>query len=149
MVRTIFRPVPVDGNPLAQDTLADRRNADRLTEEMHHLFGPRQRAQIAAEDNALEAAVDQCVEIADSLVGQSPTTIGIEKPSGQASERWREPPPQPARYTTFSGALPRREHLVFGQLVLFSTENGDAGCSPLQPLALTIRLSGSEVPLSK
>ena len=95
MVRTIFRPVPVDGNPLAQDTLADRLNADHLTEEMRHLFRARQRAQITAEDNALEAAVDQCVEIADSLVGQSPTTIGIEKPSGQASERWREPPPRP------------------------------------------------------
>src|SRR4029077_11880481 len=113
-------PAPVDGNPLAQDTLADPLNADHLTEEMRHLFGARQRAQITAEDNALEAAVDQCVEIADSLASQSPTTIGIEKPRRQASERWREPPPQPARYTTFSGALPRREHLIFSQLILFS-----------------------------
>jgi hypothetical protein len=47
-----FDPGLVIGGALAQDLLTDRRNANDLTEEAHHLLGPRQplRPQSPAAD---------------------------------------------------------------------------------------------------
>jgi len=47
-------PVLLVGGAPAQHLLVDRRDADHLAEEMHHLFGPRQAAEITMNDNAVE-----------------------------------------------------------------------------------------------
>jgi hypothetical protein len=54
-----FHPGLVVGGALAQDLLADRRNADHVTEEVHHLLGPRQAAEVTVNDNAVKAVVDE------------------------------------------------------------------------------------------
>jgi hypothetical protein len=50
-----FHPGRVAGGALAQDLLADRRNADHVAEEMHHLLGSRQAAEVTVNDNAVKA----------------------------------------------------------------------------------------------
>ncbi len=52
-----FHPVPVFVGALAEHFLAHHRNAQHLTEEINHLFGPGQSAQIAVDDDAVEAVV--------------------------------------------------------------------------------------------
>jgi hypothetical protein len=51
--------VLVVGGALAQDLLADHRNADDLVEEVYHPLGARQSAQVAVYDDAVEAVVDE------------------------------------------------------------------------------------------
>jgi len=50
-----FDPGLVVGGALAQDLLADRRNTDHVAEEVHHLRGPRQAAEVTVNDNAVKA----------------------------------------------------------------------------------------------
>src|SRR6201998_4279110 len=49
-----FPPRLVVVGPLAQDLLADHRNADHLTEEVHDLLRTRETAEVAVNDNAVE-----------------------------------------------------------------------------------------------
>jgi hypothetical protein len=51
----VGHPVLVVGGALAQDFLAHHRNAEHVTEEVHHLLGPRQGAEVTVIDNAVEA----------------------------------------------------------------------------------------------
>ena len=62
-----FHPGLVVGRALAQDLFVDHRNADHVTEEVHHLLGPRQPAEVAVNDNAVEAVVDEGQQIAEQL----------------------------------------------------------------------------------
>ena len=62
-----FHPVLVVRCALAEDLLTDDRYADHLTEEVHHLFGPRQPAEVTVNDNAVEAVVDEGQQIAEQL----------------------------------------------------------------------------------
>src|SRR5947209_3085679 len=62
-----LHPDLVVGGTLAQDLLVDRRNADDLTEKMHHLLGPRQPAEVAVNDNAVEAMVDERKQVSEQL----------------------------------------------------------------------------------
>src|SRR5882762_3407076 len=62
-----FHPVLVVGGALAQDLLADDRYADHLTEKMHDLLGPREPAEVAVNDNAVEAVVDEGQQIAEPV----------------------------------------------------------------------------------
>jgi hypothetical protein len=52
-----FHPGLVVGGPLAQDLLADHWNTDHLTEEVHNLLRARETAEVAVNDNAVEAMV--------------------------------------------------------------------------------------------
>ena len=52
-------PVLVVGRSLAQDLFAEHRNANDLSEKVHHLFGPSQPAEVAVNDNAVEAMVNE------------------------------------------------------------------------------------------
>ena len=45
-------PVLVVGGARAQYLLGHRRHADDPAEEVHHLFGPRQAAEVTVNDNA-------------------------------------------------------------------------------------------------
>ena len=47
--------------------LADRGNADDVAEEVHHLLGPRQAAQVTVNDNAVEAVVEERQHVAEQL----------------------------------------------------------------------------------
>src|SRR5260370_3387736 len=60
-------PVVVIGGAPAQHLLAHRRDADDLAEEVHHLLGPRQAAEITMNDNAVEAAIDKDQQIAEQF----------------------------------------------------------------------------------
>ena len=60
-------PLLVDGGPLAQNLFADDRNADNAAEEVHDLLGPRKAAQVAVDDNAIEAVINEDEKIAEQL----------------------------------------------------------------------------------
>src|SRR5262249_24962568 len=78
-----FHPGLVIGGTLAQDLLADRRDANNLTEEVHHLLGPRQPAEVTVNDNAVEAVIDEREQVAKQQgKWQSPRgPLGVVKPS--------------------------------------------------------------------
>jgi len=52
-----FHPVVVVTGTLSEHLLAQDWNADHLAKEMNHLLGPRQAAQIAVDDDSVEAVV--------------------------------------------------------------------------------------------
>jgi hypothetical protein len=60
-------PGLVVGGPLAQDLLAHHWDTEDLAEEVDDLFRPRQSAQIAMNDNAIEAVIDEDEKIAEQL----------------------------------------------------------------------------------
>jgi hypothetical protein len=62
-----FHPVLVVGGPLVQDLPADHGNADDLMEEVHHPLGPRQPAEVAVYDDAVEAVVGEGQQAAEQL----------------------------------------------------------------------------------
>src|SRR6202007_1595667 len=64
-----FHPGLVVGGALAEDLSADGRNTDHVAvaEEVHHLLGPRQAAQVTVNDNAVEAVVDESQHLAEQL----------------------------------------------------------------------------------
>ena len=67
IARVGFHPILVIGRPLAQRLLADLRHPDDLTEEVDDQLGPRQRRQIAANDNPVEAVIDEDQEVTEQL----------------------------------------------------------------------------------
>src|SRR6516165_7870805 len=62
-----FHPGLVVGGALAEDLLADRSDTDHVAEEVHHLLGSRQAAQVTVYDDAIEAVVDEGQQIAEQL----------------------------------------------------------------------------------
>jgi hypothetical protein len=67
IVREGLDPVLVVAGAPAQYLFVDRRDADHLAKEMHHLFGPRQAAEITVNDNAVETVIDKHQKIAEQL----------------------------------------------------------------------------------
>src|ERR1700738_1321091 len=62
-----FHPVLVVGGAVAQDLPADDRYADHVTGKVPDLPGPREPAEVAVNDNAVEAVVDEGQQIAEQL----------------------------------------------------------------------------------
>ncbi len=132
-----FDPVLVIGGAGAQHLLGHRRNADDLTEEVHHLLGPRQAAQITVNDNAVEAVVDKNQEIAEQL-GEQLHGKPRDAPKAAAEERGRRGQGQrivegasfrladEIRYIIRRAADHDGRVVTIGQLRLFSSETGDA-----------------------
>src|SRR6201984_3700492 len=93
-----FHPGLVVVGPLAQNLLADHRNADHLTEEVHDLLRTRETAEVAVNDNAVEAVVDEGEQVAEQLSEQfhgNPRTArsgskNYQARSGQADRRGQE-----------------------------------------------------------
>src|SRR5262245_56917894 len=52
---------------LAQHLLADQRSSQDLPKEMDHLFGPGQAAEVAVDDDAVEAVVDENQQAGEQL----------------------------------------------------------------------------------
>ena len=57
-------PGLVVGGPLAQDLLAHHRDTEDLAEEVDDLLWPRQSVQVAVNDNAIEAMINEDEKIA-------------------------------------------------------------------------------------
>jgi hypothetical protein len=57
----IFRYADPEGRPLlhALEDVVDAWNADHLTKEVHDLLRTRETAEVAVNDNAVEAVVDE------------------------------------------------------------------------------------------
>src|SRR6516164_1150861 len=92
-----FHPGLVVGGALAEDLLVDRGDADDVAEEVHHLLGSRQAAQVTVYDDAIEAVVDEGQQIAEQLGEQfhgSPpkTHQGSETKRARArpADYWRQ-----------------------------------------------------------
>ena len=62
-----FHPGLVVGSALAEDLFIDRGDADDVAEKVHHLLGSREPAQVAVNDNAVEAVVDEGQHVAEQL----------------------------------------------------------------------------------
>ena len=60
-------PVLVVGGPLAQQLLAHDRSSDDVAEEVDDLLRPRQTAQVAVDDNAVEAVINEDEKITEQL----------------------------------------------------------------------------------
>jgi hypothetical protein len=60
-------PVPVIPGPLAEHffVFVHHREAQNLTDEIHHLLGSRQTAQVAVNDDAVEAVIDEGQQISE------------------------------------------------------------------------------------
>ena len=67
IARIGFHPALIVVRPLAQRLLADLGDADDAAEEVHHQLRPRQRRQIAVNDNPIEAVIDEDQELAEQL----------------------------------------------------------------------------------
>ena len=50
-----FHPGLVVGGASGEDLLVDRGDADDVAEDVHHLLGPRQAAEVTVNDNAVIA----------------------------------------------------------------------------------------------
>ena len=60
-------PVPVVVSTLAEDFFAHHGDAQDLPEEIDHLLGPGQTAQVPVNDDAVEAVIDQGQEIREQM----------------------------------------------------------------------------------
>ena len=111
------------------------RNTDDLTEEIYQLLGPRQPAEVAVNDNAVEAVVDEREQVPKQL-GEQFLGPPHEARSGTTSHQaWTGQADREGKSCRLADevpyiqrrAAPHNGHIVtFGQLVLFSTETGDA-----------------------
>src|SRR5271157_4508964 len=67
IARIGFHPALIVVRPLAQHLLADLGDANDVAEEVHDQLRPRQRRQIAVNDNPIEAVIDEDQELAEQL----------------------------------------------------------------------------------
>src|SRR4029077_3631801 len=74
-----LHPVLVSVGSLAENFLAHHRNAEDLAHEMNHLFGPGQTAEVAVDDNAVEAVIykneQAAKQLCESLHRSSPSVL--------------------------------------------------------------------------
>jgi ferritin-like metal-binding protein YciE len=60
-----LHPVPVITGALTEHFFAHHREAQNLTDEIHHLLGSRQTTQVAVNDDAIEAVIDEGQQISE------------------------------------------------------------------------------------
>lgn len=60
-----FHPVPIIPGALAEHFFVHHREAQNLTDEIHHLLGSRQTAQVAVNDDAVEAVIDEGQQVSE------------------------------------------------------------------------------------
>jgi hypothetical protein len=124
-----FHPVLVVGSALAQDLPADHGDANDLMEEVHHPLGSRQRAEVAVYDDAVEAVVDEGQQAAEQLGEQvhgKPRATRWGSKIKQIVEGGSIRLADEVRYIQQRAANHDGRIVTIGQLILFSTETGDA-----------------------
>jgi hypothetical protein len=152
-----FHPGLVVVGPLAQNLLADHRNADHLTEEVHDLLRTRETAEVAVNDNAVEAVVDEGEQVAEQLSEQfhgNPRTArsgskNYQARSGQADRRGQEfSSLDEVRYIQRRAADYDSRIVTIAQLILFSTKTGDAWLlDPADQSAARLAREGESEPI--
>ena len=133
-------PVPVVVGALAEDLFAHHRDAQDLPEEVDHLLGPGQTAQVPVNDDAVEAVIDQGQEIREQL--DEPFHVHLLY-SMESKNRGPQDHQTPVAWT---GGMDDKDFrladeigyiqdkaadhdgriVTIGQLILFSTDTGDA-----------------------
>jgi hypothetical protein len=88
IAREGVHPVLVVRGALAEDLLADDRYADHVTEEVHHLLGSRQPAEVTVNDNAVEAVVDEGQQIAEQLGEQCHGNLREARSGSKTHQAW-------------------------------------------------------------
>ena len=83
-----FHPGLVVGGALAEDLLVDRRDANDLTEEVNHLLGPRQAAEVTVNDNAVETMVDERQQVAKQLGEQFHGKLREARSGSKTHQAW-------------------------------------------------------------
>jgi hypothetical protein len=153
-----FHPGLVVGGPLAQDLLADHRNADHLTEEVHNLLRARETAEVAVNDNAVEAVVDKGEQVAEQLGEQFHGNPRTARSRAKNHQAWTGQADRGGQEFSSGrcGALciQRRAGnydsriVTIGQLILFSTKTGDAWLlDPADQLAARLAREGESEPI--
>src|SRR5258705_1942439 len=149
-----FHPVLVVGRAPTQHLFVHHRNANHLTEEVNHLLGPRQPAEVTVNDDAVEAVVDEGQQIAEQLGEQfhgnplqarKPVRRGTGKRivEGKSFRLADE-----VRYIQGRATDHHGRFVTIGQLVLFSTETGDAWLlNPADRLAARLARDGESEPV--
>ena len=131
-----FHPGLVVGGALSEDLFIHRGDADHVAEEVHHLLGSRQAAQVTVYDDAIEAVVDKGQQVAEQL-GEQFHGLPPPRPAKGRKTFKRGPRQRIVEGRSFRLAdevryIQRRaaEHdsriVTIAQLVLFSTQTGDA-----------------------
>ena len=108
IARIGFHPALVIVRPLAQHLLADLGDTDDVAEEVHDQLRPRQRCQIAVNDNAIEAVIDEDQELAEQL-GEDVHRLAPATVDQQIGQSYAQPPSvsnSPTRFTTSSDGQP-------------------------------------------
>ena len=78
-----FHPVLVVGGALAKDFLAQHGNTEDLAEKMNHLLRPRQSAQIAIDDDSIEAVVYKEQQLTKELFEQFHWNLTVSEFGGR------------------------------------------------------------------
>ena len=91
IARIGFHPALVIVRPLAQHLLADLGDTDDVAEEVHDQLRPRQRCQIAVNDNAIEAVIDEDQELAEQL-GEDVHRLAPATVDQQIGQSYAQPP---------------------------------------------------------
>jgi len=134
-----FDPAPVIVGALAENFLAHHRDAQNLPEEVHHLLGPGQTAEIAVDDYGIEAVIDEGKQTAEQpgelfhathYTRWRENTVGTRAiKRGNASQVIDGKDFRLAdeiRYIQDKAAEYDLRVVTIGPLILFSTETGDA-----------------------
>ena len=129
IARIGFHPALIVVRPLAQHLLADLGDANDVAEEVHHQLRSRQRRQIAVNDNPIEAVIDEDQELAEQL-GVHPLRPPQRSIQTRSGKGMRNRPRLRLRRRDCSIQRRAAAHdgrvVTVDQLVLFSTETGDA-----------------------
>ena len=91
IARIGFHPALVIVRPLAQHLLADLGDTDDVAEEVHDQLRPRQRCQIAVNDNAIEAVIDEDQELAEQP-GEDVHRLAPATVDQQIGQSYAQPP---------------------------------------------------------
>ena len=96
----------VVGGALAQDLFADRRNTDHVAEEVHHLLGARQAAEVTVNDDAVKAVVDESQQVTENSRVNNSMAVPLGVATGATIRGTRVGPfsRQAARLAERSGA---------------------------------------------
>ena len=132
-------PAPVLVGTLAEDFFTHHRDTQNLSEEVDHLLRPGQTAQIPVDDDAVETVIDKGQQIPEQLgesfhvhvlysmgrrdVGRRTIKRG---PSGKLLDGKGFRLADEVRYIQDKAAEHDGRIVKIGQLILFSTDTGDA-----------------------